>query len=349
MIIRLLTALLFNSFVGCTISVAFGADPLASVVGFNAVGFALSFAPMPKGALFDTMVYTEMWEIEMVKDLNSEPSFLEGVKEKEATNNSIKMKDLGVEPGVLIDNDSYPIPAVRRTDNDRSIDLHKFQTEVTEITDDELYSISYDKIKSVNEDHKSSLKKGRYARAIYNISPNEAVSKKMPVLIATGDPDATGRKTATPKDVIRLRGEFTDMGINEDEELRLVLNSAHWLDLMLADERFTAQFMNIRTGELLPLYGFNIYKYSNMPYFFKDAANANKWTRKSFGVIPGVEDCLASIAFYKPRIVQSTGDTKFYHKKAEPRTQQNEINYRHYHLATRKAFDGVAALVSEKS
>lgn len=349
LVIRMLTGLLVNSLVGISLALLMNVQPITGAIAINVIGIIMGFMPIPvEGHLFEAMVYKETWEIEMIKALYKEPKFLAGVKEKKATNNSIKLRDLGAEPGVLIDNESYPIPAVRRTDTERSVDLHKFQTEVTEITDDDLYTISYDKIRSVNEDHKRSIEKGKYARAIHNIAP-DVQSTDMPILEATGTADATGRATLTPGDVVRFRKEFLAMGISEGEDLRLVLNYFHWLDLMQKDEAFLRQYKDMRNGELLPLYGFSIYNYGSQPYYFKDTGNDNKWTRRSFGVTPVTGDCLASTAFYKPRTVQSIGDTKFYWKKAEPREQMNEINYRHYHLAMRKAFDAVGVLLSETS
>ena len=144
------TALLFNAIAGATLAGTVGLSPLAGALGMNVV--AALVGTMPNGVL-RAGVFTEIWTGELVKALRSglEGSWLDGVPDQSsiAENDVIHLVDVGVDPDVLVNNTTYPIPLQALEDKDIAVKLDKFQTKVTPITDDELYAISYDKMARV--------------------------------------------------------------------------------------------------------------------------------------------------------------------------------------------------------
>ena len=74
---------------------------------------------------------------------------------------------MGVDPDVLINNTTYPIPLQALEDKDIAISLDKFQTKVTPVTDDELYAISvqYDKMSRVKESHANARSDAKFAES----------------------------------------------------------------------------------------------------------------------------------------------------------------------------------------
>ena len=94
-----------------------------------AIGITMSFAPVPKGAL-RAGVYTEVWTGELVKGLREflTGSWLDGVPDQSSivNNDVIHLVEVGVDPDVLINNTTYPIPLQALEDKDIAISLDKF-------------------------------------------------------------------------------------------------------------------------------------------------------------------------------------------------------------------------------
>jgi hypothetical protein len=85
--------------------------------------------------------------------------------------NIIHLVDVGVDPDVLINNTTYPIPITAIDDADIPISLDKFQTEATPITDDELQGLSYDKRSSIQERHAKAFLEAKYKKSIHALAP----------------------------------------------------------------------------------------------------------------------------------------------------------------------------------
>ena len=111
-ILKALTALLFNSVMGITVALVLGINPVLGVVLANVAAAILGqFAP--QGAL-QAGVLTEVWTGELVKSLRSglEGSWLDGIPDQSSLvqNDVIHLVDVGIEPDVLVNNKTYPIP-----------------------------------------------------------------------------------------------------------------------------------------------------------------------------------------------------------------------------------------------
>ena len=108
-------------------------------------------------------VYKEVWTGELVKSVSTAESgtFLETIPDSSqyAENDVIHLVDVGVEPDVIINNTTYPIPLQALDDDDIPIKLDKLTTKTTPISDDELYALSYDKIATVKDKHASAISK----------------------------------------------------------------------------------------------------------------------------------------------------------------------------------------------
>ena len=156
---KLMIALLVNVVVGGLIALAVGVAPWIGAVALNVIAIAVG-ACLPKDAL-RAGVFTEVWTGELVKSLRGglEGSWLDGVPDQSSivNNDVIHLVDVGVDPDVLINNTTYPIPTQALSDKDIAVKLDKFQTKVTPITDDELYAASYDKMARVKESHGNAI------------------------------------------------------------------------------------------------------------------------------------------------------------------------------------------------
>lgn len=236
------------------------------------------------------------------------------------------------EPDVLINNSAYPIALQNYTDSQKLVTLDKYQTLVTTLSDDEIMGASYDKIDSTTRGHVQAILKSKYQKAIFSLAP-QADAADTPVLEATGEQVATegNRRRLTYNDLVQLKKRFDKLQADPLAR-RIVLSDDHYNDLLLsgADE-VRKQLHNYQDGQVAPrLAGFEVFQYTGNPYF------DNLGAKKAFGEVPVATDRRASVAYLTNEVVKKTGRTKQYFTPASenPRTQANELNYRHYFIAT---------------
>ena len=341
---KLMIALLVNAIVGGLIALAVGVAPWIGAVALNVIAIAIG-ACLPKDTL-RVGVFTEVWTGELVKSLRGglEGSWLDGVPDQSSivNNDVIHLVDVGVDPDVLINNTTYPIPTQALSDKDIAVKLDKFQTKVTPITDDELYAASYDKMARVKESHGNAINDSKFTKAAHALCAQQDTAKT-PVLKTTGERDATtGRLRLTMADVVALKAAMDKLGVPA-ENRRLVLCPDHANDLLLVSQTFREQYnIDRATGKVGKLYGFDVYEYANTPLY----TQAGK--KKNLGVAAGDGEFNCSFAFYTPRVFKATGSTKMYYSEAatDPEYQRNKINFRHYFLCMPKKEDAGVVMMS---
>lgn len=337
-------AVVFNSVLGMTLAMLLGIQPAAGAVAMNGVALLVGQG-MPRCAL-RAGVLTEIWTGELVKALRSglEGSWLDGVPDQSSIVNDdvIHLVDVGVDPDVLVNNTTYPIPLQELPDGDIAISLDKFQTKVTPITDDELYALSYDKMARVKESHANALNDSKMTKAAHALCAKEN-TKTTPVLKTTGERDEeTGRLRLAPSDVVAMKRALDKLKVPSDNR-RLVLCPDHVNDLLLASQNFREQYnIDRNTGKVGMLYGFTIYEYANTPVY----STAGK--KKNVGLAAESGEFQCSFAFYTPRVFKATGSTKMYYSDAatDPQNQRSLVNFRHYFLCMPKKEDAGVVMTS---
>ncbi len=294
----------------------------------------------------------EIWTDVLVRNLRAgeEASFLTEIPDmshlviaSRNDNDIIHLVDVGADPEVLINNSTYPIPIVDQTDGDIPIQLDKYQTKATRVSDDELAYIAYDKISLVQEKHLKAIKKAKFSKAAHALGPNSD-SSLTPVVSTTGDNDGAGRKKMTYGDLLSLKRKFDEAGFDEESRI-LVLSADHYNDLLGDKELknlFANQFQDEKKGKLnLFLAGFKLYTYLRTPYY-----NATSKTKKSYGAVPGAGDYRASIAFVADDMFRANGRTKNYAKEPEPQYQAWLYNVRHNYIVLPKKQRSIGAIIS---
>ncbi len=341
---KLVIALLVNSVLGALMAMALGIASWIGAVALNVIAIAVG-ACLPKDAL-RVGVFTEVWTGELVKSLRGglEGSWLDGVPDQSTivNNDVIHLVEVGVDPDVLINNTTYPIPSQALDDKDIAVKLDKFQTKVTPITDDELYAASYDKMARVKESHSNAINDSKFTKAAHALCAKQNTAKT-PVLKTTGERDAeTGRLRLTMADVVAMKAAMDKLGV-PTENRRLVLCPDHVNDLLLVSQTFREQYnIDRATGKVGKLYGFDVYEYANTP-LYTQAGN-----KKNLGVAATTGEFNCSFAFYTPRVFKATGSTKMYYSEAatDPEYQRNKINFRHYFLCMPKKEDAGVVMMS---
>ncbi len=332
-----IVAVLVNCVMGATIADMVGINPMVGAVGMCVVAAVIGNAA-PSGSLC-AGVYTEIWTGELVKKLRGglEGSWLDGIPDNTSivNNDVIHLVEVGVDPDVLVNNTTYPIPLQALDDADIAIQLDKFQTKVTPVTDDELYAISYDKMSRVKESHGNAITDAKLQKAAHALCAQENTSAT-PVLVTSGARDAdTGRIKLCVQDIINLKRALDKLGVPADGR-RLVLCTDHVNDLLETSQAFKEQYnINRADGTVGKLFGFNIYEFANNPLY------TTAGVKKNVGVSASTGEFQCSFAFYVPRVFKATGSTKMYYSEAanDPEYQRNKINFRHMFICMPKKAD----------
>jgi hypothetical protein len=344
--INLVFALMVNFVAGGILASLVDLPAVAGGLALNAIAL-LSPLFRPNFSLLSGL-YTEVWTGEMIKAFRTSIEsigWLNGIKsyDQYAENDVIHFVHIGGDPGVLLNNTTYPIGVETLTDADKAISLDKYQTKATVITDDELHAISYDKMASVIERHKDAMLETKYKKALHALAP-AGHTASTPVLITSGAKSADGtHHTILRKDIIDMKTSFDKLKIPNQGRI-LVLCSDHVNDLLENDQKFAEQYYNYTTGKISNLYGFEVYEYTDCPYY-----TVSTKVKLAWGTAPAATSRQASIAFYAPRMMKATGSTTAYlsDAKTDPLNQQNLLNYRHYFICLPLKDEAIGAIVSK--
>lgn len=342
----MIVAVLVNCLMGSVMAGVVGVSPVVGAVGLNVVAAVSGCCGTATYGTLRAGVYTEIWTGELVKYLRRglEATWLDGIPDSSSivNNDVIHLVDVGVDPDVLINNTTYPIPLQVLDDADIAISLDKFQTKVTPVTDDELYAISYDKMARVKESHGNAILDSKFMKAAHAMCASQD-TPKTPVLSTTGDRDAvTGRLKMTLDDVLSMKRSMDGLHVPAAGR-RLVLCSDHVNDLLESSQNFREQYnINRNEGTVGRLYGFDIYEFANNPLY------TTAGVKKAVGASAETGEFQCSFAFYVPRVFKATGSTKMYFSEAstDPEYQRNKINFRHYFIAMPKKQDAGVVMYS---
>ena len=340
-ILILLFALVANAVCGGTVAAMAGISPVVGAVALNAVA---AVSPLFGIQGLRAGLYTEIWTGETIKAfrnaaesigwINRIRSFDSAV----ANNNTINFVDLGGDPEVLVNNTSYPIGVESLTDANKAIGLDKYQTKATKVTDDEVRGLSYDKKSTVIERHREVVDQEKYARALHAIAPSQNTANT-PVLETTGAA-YNGRKRLTVQDVVNLKEKFDKLKVPAEGRV-LVLSPEHVNDLLIQDTSFAQRYQNTTEGKILRMYGFEIFEYVDVPRY-----NSSNNKKVAYDAAAANTDTTASVAFYAPRIMKATGETKAYIDEPDTQNQEWRYNIRHYFICLPLKEQAIGAIVT---
>ena len=260
--------------------------------------------------------------LEGISEISANPITINGGTITEKQKIYVAATDFDVD--VLINNTTYPIDVQEYDDGTIEITLDKYQTKVTTLRDDDIMGASYDKVDVVTKSHVASILDAKYNRALHSIAP-AGDTVDTPIIVKTGDDDGTGRKRLVYEDLVQARRKCGWKGA------RIVLTNDDYNDLLLDRKNFGDQLVNYKAGTPSPVIaGFKLYRFEDGVHPLYTAGLA----KKAYGAVKAAGDLEASVIFAPQGIAKKTGITKQYFTPAKqnPRTQANELNYRHYYV-----------------
>ena len=341
-ILSFVVALVANSVVGGMLFAMVGANPMIGAAALNVVA---AVSPLFGIEGLRAGLYQELWTGETIKAFRNSAESLGWLQKiraydaQVAQNNTINFVDLGGDPTVLVNNNSYPLGIESLSDANKPIGLDKYQTKATRVSEDEARGLSYDKKSTVIERHREIIDQTKFARALHALAPSEN-SAKTPVLVTTGATDGT-RKRLKVADVIALKAKFDALRVPVEGRI-LVLCPDHVNDLLLEDTSFAQRYNNTESGKIANMYGFEIYEYVDAPAF-----TVSSKKKLAYGAELAATDRSASVAFYAPRMMKATGETKAYIDEPDTQNQEWRYNVRHYFVCLPLKNEAVAAIVSD--
>jgi len=286
-------------------------------------------------------------EREMIKQLRHIHTWVSEIKSKQGWVNqdTIKIPKRGAAPKVLIDNTNYPIVKNERDDSHVIIALHKFDTENTIVTDDELYALPYEKTSDVQEQHRETLEDSTLEYGLWGLAPQaNDEANNLFVLETTGADDGTGRLKLQTKDLRTLQAKMNKKGIDKNGRI-LILSDDHVSDLLEEDRKFYTQYHNQAEGIISgKYYGFKIYEDSTTPEY-----NDTTLAKIPFGSVTVGRK--SSVVFHKGTTAKAVGTVKRFARMAEedPENRENTIGFRLYHIIVAYGIEGSAAIISGKA
>lgn len=289
-------------------------------------------------------IKNEYAEREMIKQLRHEHTWVSEIRSKQSwvNNDVIKIPKRGDAPAVLINNTNYPIVSNKRDDSHVILSLHKFDTENTTVTDDELYALPYEKISDVQMQHRETLEDETMEYGIWGLAPLEdAEAENQFVLETTGADDGTGRLKLTTKDLRDLQSKMNKKGISKKGRI-LVLSDDHVSDLLDEDKNFFTQYHNHKEGVISEkYYGFKVYEDSTTPEY-----DDTTLQRLPYGSVTVGRK--SSVVFHTKSTAKAAGTVKRYAKDAKdnPEMRESTVGFRLYHIIVAYGIEGSAAIIS---
>lgn len=287
--------------------------------------------------------FPEVWEgrVRQTLENGAVADFLDGVQELDGDvqqmgeKNLIHIPTTQFSPEVLINNNTYPLAVQEYDDDEVVVNLDKYQTRPTKLTDDQIIGASYERIDAITKAQTNNINARKYKKALHSIAPTEDDAAKGNIVLTIA-----GTECAY-EDLVALKEKADDAGWPE-EGRRLVLCNKHYNALLKDRKNFGDQLVNYRSGQVSPVIaGWEIKKYIASPHY--NASNQ----KKAFGEVATGGDKPASIAFVLENTAKKTGLTKQYFSEAvkDPENQANLLSYRHYFIATAVEDKWRAALI----
>lgn len=283
----------------------------------------------------------QIWIAQILENFYPSDNFLTPVSDFSAfvDNDVIHFASAGIDPKVLINNTTYPIKTVQRTDDDCPVELDLFETENTLVRRPEAVELAYNKLESVLSQHRNTLRKAVSSKAIHAFAPTKDTTDT-PVIQTTGA-TRNGRKRMTFEDLLTLKERFDDAEIPLEDRY-IVLHPKHVTDLLLEDVKLFKNLTDIQDGEPFRFAGFGCFQFSQMPFYTlvngsleKIAYNAEEQGER-----------FASVAFYAKEVMKADGDIHMYARMDDPEERATIVGFDKRFIAMPIRGKGIGAIVS---
>lgn len=331
LILSFVMSVFYALFVGAALSLVTSVNPAVAASTFFVVRTVYLFSL--KGESFKQLmlagVNQEIWIDALKENFYSKYPWLDGVEDwsEWVENNTINFAAVGTNPVILKNNASWPIVAAQRTDTALTVVLDTYDSTTTRVRNVEEIEAAPNKLESVIKQHRSSLLQEIVTECLWNYGPATAVAGAVAVTgsnrgVVIGTQSSVAA-TMLLDDIAALDERWNAIEYAGDRAL--VLSPYHKRDLIKQDISLTKQFADQKKGEVMELYGIEIYSVGNTPLYTKTTL-----AKKAYGAgADNTNDCVASVAFSKSEVMKCMGDLEmFFREKAtNPEQRSDEVGF----------------------
>ena len=264
----------------------------------------------------------EIWISQLMEKFYPDTAFLNHVRNMSelVEYDKINLAEAGMDPKVLINNTTYPVPVVKREDKPIAIELDLFETENTIVRRPETIEYSYNQLESVIMGHRNSLRVRTGEKAAHAIAPQKD-DTYTPVIETTGNDDGSGKKQISTSDILRLKRRFDEAEV--PLEMRyLVLNPRHVEQLLVENVKLYKDISNHADGSIFRFAGFNILEFTRLPKY-----DLNTGEKVAFGAESTESHTDCSIAFYGPEVMRADGSVFMYANENDPEQRGTIVGF----------------------
>lgn len=293
-------------------------------------------------------LYQETWTGEVLKKFRPMQNHIMAITNQPnliSNNKTVNLADAGVDPEVLINTTTYPIATAASAETAIAIAVDRYDSENTEVQDEDLKGLPYDKIKLDAEKHAGAIMDKIVKKSTWNLAPVSDAAGT-PIVRTTGasNGEVTPRKAITMADIKKAKRKFDDLDIPAAGRI-LVLCPEHVEQLLGTNESFEKQYsLDNKDGKIGKIYGFAVYEFSQNPVY--DVAFA----KVAFGATAAATDRPTSVFYFQGRVFRAM-ETKIksYMDKAEnnPTTRKTVIGGRLWGIVLPKKQHAIGAIVGD--
>lgn len=286
----------------------------------------------------------EIWVNQLQENFYPNSSFLNFARDFSnlVEYDAINIAEAGVDPEVLINNNTYPIKITQRVDKNHRIELDKFETVNTLVRRPEAIEYSYDQLESVLMGHRNTLRASTAKKAAHAYAPLKN-TPYTPVISTTGTTAADGRKRLTVEDILALKEQYDAMDV--PLELRyLVLNPKHVSDLILFDTKAFKDIVDLTEGKPKRFAGFNMLQTSVTPTY-----NVTTGVKADFGAEEAETDTFCSFSFCSTEVMKADGEIYMYERYNDPEERGTIVGFDKRFVAMPIRNRGIGAIISARS
>jgi len=285
----------------------------------------------------------QIWISQIMEKFYPEASFLNYAKDmtENVDFDKINLADCGFDPDVLVNNTTYPIAVVERSDTPLSIELDLFETENTLVRSPEAVELAYNKLESVIYGHRMALRSKTGQKAAHAFAPSSD-TVNTPVLITTGGNNGEGFKRLIPEDILRLKKKYDLLDVPYDNRY-LVLDPNHVEDLILFDLKAFKDITDFKDGQPNRFAGFNILQYTKTPKY-----NVNTKEKLPWGEVADADTTFASFSFSSEEVMKADGTVNMFERINDPELRATIVGFDKRFIALPIRNKAIGAIIAGK-
>ncbi len=337
-IFGLMTAVLFNWTLSAVFAQALGV-PHGAVF---AVQTALSLIPLRMTGCLAEGLNKEIWIPELVEKFYPDGSFVNEARDLDAwtDNGFLNIQEAGVDPDVLMDNQTWPISVTRREDVPHRLEMHRFDTRNTVHINSVEVEESAQKRASVIEGHRKSLSMQFARMAGQNWAPQKNGETTPVIMVDDGEASKVNKKyhALTYDSLLQLETMANMMNMPTDGRV-LLLHPYHAADLRKQDLEMYKTFFNGGS-----MFSFKIYITQMTPRY-----NGGTGEKVAMDAEVSDTDAISSTFYFRDTVGRAKGSFDMYYRLNDPEYRGDVIGFNMRGLALPLVNKYLGAVVTTKA